>query len=101
MPDLPLDISDDAIRAAIDHGDATHLSHTITDFVRYQATWWIVYGHRWLRVTDCELADLLDGAALRMAAADAAVARAATPPTTVNSRTTAQDAAEDTGEGNR
>ena len=101
MPDLPLELRDDTIRAALDHGDAAYLSQTITDFVRYQATWWIVYGDRWLRVTDDELATLLDRAATRMAAADTAVARATAPPARTNSQTRTQDTGDGTGEERR
>jgi hypothetical protein len=33
-------------------GQATPLAQTVSWLVRYQESWWVVYEHGWLRVTD-------------------------------------------------
>jgi hypothetical protein len=40
------------MRIALARGLARPLSRYIFDFVRYQQRWWVVYGQRWIPVTD-------------------------------------------------
>jgi hypothetical protein len=64
-----------AMNAAFDHCAARLLGEAINRVVRYRETWWVVYEHGWLRITDAATAQDLDQAARRRAQAEAAAKR--------------------------
>lgn len=58
---------------ALAEGAASHLSQTITKFIRYQHAWWGMAPFGWVRLTDTKVCTGLDAFAAKLAAADAAV----------------------------
>ena len=81
-PDVPpLDVTDEQMRAALERGDAAYLSRVVTDFARHHGGWWMRQNdHLWFRITEPDLATMLDDAAARMAQADNAITRTTAPP---------------------
>jgi len=58
---------------ALAEGVASHLSQTITKFVRHQHAWWGKAPFGWVKLTDRQVCERLDAFATKLAAADAAV----------------------------
>ena len=58
---------------ALAEGAASHLSQTITKYVRYQHAWWGKAPFGWVKLTDSQACAGLDAFATKLAAADAAV----------------------------
>jgi len=66
LPAVPLDQMHKALAA----GEASPLSQTITDIMRYRSTWWLYDRDGWVPVDNDQLAAHLDAAARDMAIAD-------------------------------
>lgn len=47
-----LEITHAEMNAAHDSGEAIPFTETIPWLVRYDNSWWVVYDHGWLRITD-------------------------------------------------
>lgn len=60
---------------ALQEGDASHLSQTVTKFARYRDAWWANSPIGWVRLTDPQVCESLDKAMAQLADADTAVER--------------------------
>jgi hypothetical protein len=60
------------VRALVE-GTASHLSQTITKFIRYRQAWWGRAPFGWVKLTDQQACAGLDAFAAKLAAADVAV----------------------------
>jgi hypothetical protein len=60
----------DQMQKALERGEATSLSRTITDIIRYRSTWWLYDRDGWVPVDNEQLVARLDAAARDMAIAD-------------------------------
>jgi hypothetical protein len=74
VPDGGLLVSHAAMNAAYDNGEALPLGQSVSWIVRYRDTWWVVYEHGWLRITDEATTADLDRIAPRLNRADVTAA---------------------------
>jgi hypothetical protein len=58
------------MQKALAAGEATPLSRTVTDIVRFQSSWWLFDRDGWVPVDSQQLSERLDAAAREMAIAD-------------------------------
>jgi hypothetical protein len=65
--EVPLTMTHSAMNSAYDQGEAVPLGSAVAWLIRYRESWWVVYEHGWLRVTDTVTAGELDQAAARLA----------------------------------
>jgi hypothetical protein len=63
-------VSLDQMQKALAAGEATPLSQTVTDIIRYQSTWFLYDRDGWVPVDGDQLTASLDAAARDMAIAD-------------------------------
>jgi len=75
QPDTGGYLSQAAMDAALQHGDALPMSAAVTDFACYDGSWWTATDGGWLRVTGTAFAARIDACAAQLAEADTSAAR--------------------------